>query len=149
MIKGEGNIVIKRPVEDVWNFLTDFEKYPKWHRGMAEATQTSGGPMGAGTTVEVTADILGRHTIKLVITEFEPNKKIAWRVDARPLTGADGYMAGCTFESIEGGTRVFKYIEGGFAGVFRLLEPILNRPLSKIEIETELHNAKRLLETEV
>ena len=32
MITGEGNIVIKRPVEDVWNFLTDFEKYPKWHR---------------------------------------------------------------------------------------------------------------------
>jgi len=147
MIKGEGDIVINRPIEEVWKFLTDFENYPNWHKGMAEARQTSEGLTGAGTTVEVMADIFGRHTMKLVITDFEPNKKIAWRVDARPLTGATGYVAGCTFESVQGATRVFKYIEGDFSGVFRLLEPILSRPLSKIEIETELSNAKHLLET--
>ena len=149
MIKGQGDIVINRPIEEVWKFFTDFENYPKWHKGMAEARQTSEGPTGAGTTVEVVAEILRRHTMKLMITDFEPNTKIAWRVDARPLTGAAGYVAGCTFESIQGGTRVFKYIEGEFAGVYRLLEPILSRPLSKIEIETELSNAKRLLETKV
>ena len=149
MIKCEGNIVINRPIEDVWKFLTDFENYPKWHKGMAEARQTSEGPTGVGTTVAVVAEILGRQTMKLVITDFEPNRKIAWRVDARPLTRSAGYVAGCLFESIQGGTRVFKYIEGDFAGVFRLLEPILSRPLSKIEIETELSNAKRLLETKV
>ena len=149
MIKGQGNVVINRPVEDVWKFLTDFENYPKWHKGMAEARQTSEGPTGPGTSVEVVAEILGRHTIKLEITHFEPDRKIVWRVDARPVTGAAGYAAGYTFESVQGGTRVFKYIEGDFAGVYRLLEPILSGPLSKIEIETELSNAKRLLETEV
>ena len=149
MIKGEGGIVINRPVEEVWKFLTDFENYPKWHKRMVKARQTSQGPTGAGTTVEVLAEILGRHTMNLVITDFEPNKKIAWKVDARPLTSVAGYVAGCTFESVQGGTRVFKYIVGNFAGVFRVLEPILSRPLSKIEIETELSNAKRLLETKV
>jgi uncharacterized protein YndB with AHSA1/START domain len=147
MIRGEGNMIIYRPMEAVWNFLTDLENYPKWHKGMAEARKTSEGPMGVGTTVDVTAEILGRHTMKLVITEFEPNRKIAWRVDARPVTGAAGYVAGCTFESVQGGTRVFKFIEGEFAGLFRLLEPILSRLLKRIEIETELSNAKRLLET--
>jgi uncharacterized protein YndB with AHSA1/START domain len=149
MIKGEGDIVINRPIEEVWKFLTDFENYPNWHKGMAEARQTSEGPTGPGTTVKVVAKVLGQHAMKLVITNFEPNKKIAWRVEARPLTGAAGYAAGYTFESVQGGTRVFKYIEGDFAGIFRLLDPMLNRPLSKIEIETELSNAKRLLETEV
>jgi uncharacterized protein YndB with AHSA1/START domain len=100
MIKGEGDIVVKRPIEEVWKFLTDFENYPKWHKGMATARQTSTGPTSAGTTVEVVAEILGRHTIKLVITDFDPNKKIAWMVDARPLTGEVGYVAGCTFESV-------------------------------------------------
>jgi hypothetical protein len=56
-------------------------------------------------------------------------------------------VAGCTFESVQGGTRVFKFIEGDFAGFFRLLEPILSRLLKRTEIETELSNAKRLLET--
>jgi hypothetical protein len=34
-------------------------------------------------------------------------------------------------------------------GGFRLLEPVLSHPLSKIEIENELNNAKRLLESKV
>jgi hypothetical protein len=66
-----------------------------------------------------------------------------------PLTDAAGYVAGCTFEPVQVGTRVFNYIQADFAGVFRLLEPLLRRPLRKIEIETELSNAKRLLETNV
>ncbi len=148
MIKGEGNIVINRPVEAVWKFLTDFENYPKWHKGMAEARKTSEGPMGMGTTVDVVAEILGLHTMKLVITDYEPNRRIVWRVDARPVTGAAGYVAGCTFEPVQGRTRVFKFINGKFVGFFRLLEPILSRPLKRIEIETELGNAKRLLEAQ-
>jgi uncharacterized protein YndB with AHSA1/START domain len=149
MIKGEGNLMINRPIEAVWKFLTDLENYPMWHKGMVEARKTSEGPMDMGTTIEVTAEIPGRHTMKLVITDFEPNRKIAWRVDARPVTGAAGYVARCTFEPVQGGTRVFKFIEGDFAGFFRLLEPILSRPLKRIEIETELSNAKRLLEAKV
>ncbi len=51
MIRGEGNMIIYRPIEAVWNFLTDLENYPKWHKGMAEARKTSEGPMGVGTTM--------------------------------------------------------------------------------------------------
>ena len=72
-------------------------------QGMAEATQTSEGPMSAGTTVEVTADIFGRHTMKLVITEFEPNKRLRGG-STRALSQALLAMASCTFESVEGGT---------------------------------------------
>ncbi len=147
MIKGEGDITIERPIEVVWTFMTDFENYPKWHKGMVEAKKTSEGPTGVGTTVEVVAELLGRHKMKLMITDYEPSRRIAWRVDVRPVTGAAGYMAGCRFESLHGGTRVFKFIDGELAGFFRLLEPILSRPIKRLEIETELGNAKRLLET--
>ena len=147
MIKGEGDITIDRPIEMVWKFMTDFESYPKWHKGMVEAKKTSEGPTGVGTTVEVVADVLGRHKMQLMITDYEPNKRIAWRVDVRGVTGAAGYVAGCRFESLDGGTRVFKFIDGELAGIFRLLEPILSRPLRRLEIKTELRNAKRLLET--
>lgn len=146
MIKGEGDITIDRPIEMVWKFMTDFENYPKWHKGMVEAKKISEGPTGVGTTVEVVADVLGRHKMHLMITDYEPNKGIAWRVDVRRVTGAAGYVAGCRFESLHGGTRVFKFIDGELAGIFRLLEPILSRPLRRLEIETELGNAKRLLE---
>ena len=147
MIKGVGDVTIDRPIEIVWKFMSDFENYPKWHKGMVEAKKTSEGPTGVGTTVEVVADVLGRHKMQLMITEYEPKKGIAWRVDVRRVTGAAGYVAGCRFESLHGGTRVFKFIDGELAGIFRLLEPILSRPLRRLEIETELGNAKRLLET--
>ncbi len=147
MIKGEGDITIERPIEVVWTFMTDFENYPKWHKGMVEAKKTSEGPTDVGTTVEVVAELLGRHKMKLMITDYELNKRIAWRVDVRRVTGPAGYVAGCTFEPLHGETRVFKFLDGDLAGFFRLLEPILSRPLKKLEIETELGNAKRLLET--
>jgi hypothetical protein len=76
--------------------------------------------------------------IKLMITDYQPSRRIAWRVDVRHVTGAAGYAAGCRFESLQGGTRVFKFIEGELAGSFRLLEPIINRPLKRLEIETDL-----------
>jgi uncharacterized protein YndB with AHSA1/START domain len=147
VIKGEGDITIDRPIEMVWTFMTDFENYPTWHKGMVEAKKISEGPMGVGTTVEVVAEVLGRHKMKLMITDYEPNRRISWRVDVPRVTGAAGYVAGCRFESRQGGTRVFKFIEGELAGSFRLLEPLLNWPLKRLEIRTELGNAKRLLET--
>jgi len=148
VIKGEGDITIDRPIEMVWTFMTDFENYPKWHKGMVEAKKTSEGPTGVGTTVEVVAELLGRQKMmKLVITDYEPNRRIAWRVDVRRVTGAAGYVAGCRFESLHGETRVFKFIDGELAGFFRLLEPILSRALKRLEIDTELGNSKRLLET--
>jgi hypothetical protein len=130
----------------VWKFMTDFENYPTWHKGIFEAKKTSEGPTGVGTTVEAVAELLGRHKIKLMITDYQPSRRIAWRIDVRPVTGAAGYAAGCRFESLQGGTRVFKFIEGELAGSFRLLEPIINRPM-RLEIETDLGIATRLVET--
>jgi uncharacterized membrane protein len=61
VIKGEGDITLDRPIEMVWKFMTDFENYPTWHKGIFEAKKTSEGPTGVGTTVEAVAELLGRQ----------------------------------------------------------------------------------------
>jgi uncharacterized membrane protein len=48
VIKGEGDITLDRPIEMVWKFMTDFENYPTWHKGMFEAKQDFRGSNGCG-----------------------------------------------------------------------------------------------------
>ena len=46
MPKIEMSIVINRPVEEVFAFLSDFENNPKWQATSVEARKISEGPVG-------------------------------------------------------------------------------------------------------
>src|SRR5512137_1452239 len=105
MIKVEGSEVIDRPIEQVWKFLTSVENAPKWDTGIVEARQTSDGPVGLGTTVEAVRESRNkRRTLKIKVTEYDPNKRVAWTIaDA----GFGGFGTGKTiynFEPFDGGT---------------------------------------------
>ncbi len=74
-IEGKG-VVIDRPVEDVWKFMTDVSKKPKWGDVGQELKQTSEGPFGAGMTLQLSGAFLGRHVAyDLRITDVERNRK--------------------------------------------------------------------------
>jgi uncharacterized protein YndB with AHSA1/START domain len=46
MVKIVASVLIDRPVEEVWKFVMDLSKLPKWNTGILEAKQTSAGPLG-------------------------------------------------------------------------------------------------------
>jgi hypothetical protein len=71
MLRIEMSQVVNRPVEDVWNVVTNFDN---WSLAGREFRQISAGAMGVRATVESRRTILGR-TLKLnhiVITEWGP-----------------------------------------------------------------------------
>jgi uncharacterized membrane protein len=43
MVKLEQSIMINRPVEEVWKFMSHWENGPKWDCGVVEARQISEG----------------------------------------------------------------------------------------------------------
>ncbi|MBF8283384.1 MAG: hypothetical protein HW378_2299 [Anaerolineales bacterium] len=43
MVKLEQSIMINRPVEEVWKFMSNWENGPKWDCGVVEARQISEG----------------------------------------------------------------------------------------------------------
>jgi uncharacterized protein YndB with AHSA1/START domain len=144
MIKVEGNMVIDRPIEQVWKFLTSVENASKWDTGIIEARQTSDGPVGLGTTLDAVREMRGKQRImKVEVTEYDPNKRVAWTIHVGFGLGKSIY----TFEPAGYGTRLSKSSEVELKGLFKLLTPLIRRRFTKEEIDLDLNNIKHNVET--
>jgi uncharacterized protein YndB with AHSA1/START domain len=144
MTKLEQSVVINRPTEKVFAFVTDIEKLPQWMSELVEAKQTSEGSVDVGTTMSAVASPLGRRAESTQeVTEYEPNRKFTFKSTSGPVESKDEY----TFESVEGGTKVTRVAEAEMGGFFRLAEPIAARMMRR-QFETNFANLKDLLETQ-
>jgi len=144
MVRVEASVVINRPVDEVFTFVTNPENHPQWRSGFLESKQTSEGPMGVGTTEQGVAQQLGRRMeMTAEVTEYEPNKRVKHKVAAGPMSGEQSQ----TFEPVEGGTRFTLVLEGETGGFFSLAEPIVVRILQR-DLEADVANLKDILEAQ-
>lgn len=144
MLKVEATTVIDRPIEDVFEVLSNVENNPKWSSAFLEVTKTSDGPIGVGTTWRGVGKFLGKRTeVEIEEVEYEPNRKVTQK-SVSPFP-ANQQMS---FESEGGGTRVNLIFEADPGGYFKLAEPLLVG-MGKRNIEGELANLKDLMEAHV
>jgi len=144
MARFEASVVINRPVEEVFAYMTDVGNWPLWHSGMLEAEQTSEGPVGVGTTCRGVNQFLGRRMEwASEITEYEPNRKMKQKLISGPMS----IEQSLTFEPVEGGTGLTLAGEGEFGGLFRLAEPIVIRTGQR-QMEGSLATLKDILEAQ-
>jgi len=147
MLKVENSILINKPVEQVWNYLTDFENTPKWDIGVLETKQTSEGPAGLGTTFQNSGPFLGRTAVReYEVIEYVPNKKVKVKLitSTRSIHRAEVCN---TFESAQTETMLTFVGQIEFGGLFKLFQPILYQRAKK-DGQGDLENLKRLLETQ-
>jgi len=81
------------------------------------------------------------------ITEYEPNRKIKYKITSGPMTGEPSL----TFDPVEGGTRLTLVGEGETGGFFKrlfgLADSIVVRMMQR-GTETDFANLKDILEAE-
>jgi len=144
MIHAEVSIVINRPLEEVFAFLSDLENNLKWRSGQIEAKKTSVGPIRVGTTYRMVNNVLGRRIEgEGEVTEYEPNRKFT-------SIGRSGYLpleAQRVFEPVEGGTRVTFVLKAEPGGFFKLAEPLV-ATLAKRRVEMDAANLKDMMEAQ-
>jgi carbon monoxide dehydrogenase subunit G len=146
MIKIEESIIINRPVEEVWKFVSNIENATKWDRGVLEARQTSKGPIGVGSTLQTRRQMLGRQRIgKLRVSEYVPNRMIALQASLGQIAEA---QIRYSFEPVDSGTRMTGISEVELHGAWRLITPILNLMLERDGRE-DMANIKRIMEVPV
>ena len=142
MIIIELNVVINRPVEEVYRYMSNPENNSQWQSHCLGSVITSEGPIGVGTTFTDVIKFLGRRIESIwEITEYDPNRKLSSKSIKSPIPATGGY----TYESVEGGTKVTVVGEVEPGGFFKLAKPIIARE-GKREWETSLGNLKDLLE---
>ncbi len=132
------NLIIGRPINEVFRFVADFENMPKWNYYVVEVNKVTSGPIGVGT---VFRQVRKTDTQRYQIVEFEPNRKVV----VETLPPAPALQMRFTFEPAGGGTRLTDEweLKGGLIGLFGSLAA----GRVKAAVADNLAKLKQLLET--
>ena len=69
----ESEVTIRRPVDDVWAFISDPFNSPRTRRTTLALRKVSPGPLGLGSVAEMRAVILGFEThLRWTVIEWDP-----------------------------------------------------------------------------
>jgi uncharacterized membrane protein len=138
----EANININRPIEEIFNFVTDVNNAAKWQSGIIEAQATSNGANGVGTTYKYVNQVMGRKIeTEGEVTVYEPHNRYAWKSTNGPFP----LSGGTTFEETSDGVSVTETVEAEPGGFFKLAEPLMVKQ-QQSQMKKDLAALKQLLE---
>ncbi|GCE48785.1 polyketide cyclase/dehydrase/lipid transport protein [Thermosporothrix hazakensis] len=134
-------IVIQRPVEEVYAFVTDMRNVTRWTPA-TEIRQVDKGPLCVGKRYVQAGEFFNRRMeLTTEVTEYQPPSVFAFKAIAGPVPLSTKML----FTSIPQGTQVTMIGEGEPGPLFKLAGPLLTLVLRK-QIDTQLDVLKRLLE---
>jgi uncharacterized protein YndB with AHSA1/START domain len=122
MIDGSETVMINRPVEEVFAYVTDTSNDPAWHTDILEARKTSEGPIGMGTTWHLRfKPAMGVSEGDTEVVAFETNRREVMRGVMGPMQPTLTYL----FEPGDEGTRFTRRVQIKVSGMMRLMEPLM------------------------
>ena len=80
-------VEIERRSEEVWTFVTNFERLPEWLEEFEAVVKESDGPIGRGTVFRYTLSP-GNRSATLEVVEWQLGRRVAW--DGPPLRSRGG-----------------------------------------------------------
>lgn len=142
MLTIEESIVIHRPIEEVFAYVSDQRNSPQWQDGVVEVQQTPESPVGVGTKTTLVRVFLGRRLEQHAeFVAYEPPTMFAFKSSSGPPTTGTN-----RFEATAEGTKVTIAFEMQAGGLFALAEPLVARNLRR-SVDAALGNLKDLLES--
>jgi uncharacterized protein YndB with AHSA1/START domain len=124
MARVDGEIVIDRPVDAVFDYVADQSNEPQYNPQMVRAEKITAGPVGAGTKFRSAVASRGRTAEMLIeITGYDRPHRLA---SVTTMQQADIRYT-LTFEPAGSGTRMRWSGQVRPKGAFRLLGPLIAR----------------------
>lgn len=120
----EESVVINRPIDEVWDYLTDWFNTPRMSgSGIIGLRQTSPGPLGIGSTLQGRRTVLGFETRNTwTATEWDPPHAFAATMEGQPFRSGTSRV---TLEPTADGTRVAVVADFDLRPAMRLLWPVV------------------------
>ena len=127
MPSASNEIVINRPVADVYGFLANAENDAKWRPGVVDIRREGGGAPGVGTRYRqgVKGPFGRRIPADVEITEFRPDELIAFRALKGPVRPEGRYE----LTPSGTGTQVRFSLRAGLTGVKKLMAPMVQKTM--------------------
>jgi uncharacterized protein YndB with AHSA1/START domain len=122
MARIEGEVLIDRPQEAVFDFIADQRNEPQYNPRMVRATKITDGPVGRGTVFQSAVRSRG-HTaeMRIELTGYDRPSRLASRTIMRQAD-MDGTL---TFERAPSGTRMRWSWQVHPKGAVRVLAPVI------------------------
>jgi uncharacterized membrane protein len=140
MPKAANEIVIERPLDEVFEFFADPERSATWRTGVLEIAHRSGSGRGARYAQVVQGPGGRRIPADIEITEWKPQEAVGFQTIAGPVRPRGRY----TFAPADGGTRVRFELAVELSGLKRLMAPMVQKTMDS-EV-ARLATAKSVLE---
>ncbi len=142
MAQFKTSLVIRRSVEDVFTFVSNYRNSPRWVSGALQHTKVSAGPIGVGTMIRTTGRTMGlRVEATRIVTAYEPYARYAFKSEYRQVPLTTTFL----FEPISDGTRLTVVVEGEPTGLFKAATPLVLVTIRQ-QFENDLRRLKTLLE---
>jgi uncharacterized protein YndB with AHSA1/START domain len=137
VVRVELTIEIRRPVADVFAYVTDPEHLPEWQESAVAIRKIS------DRRWEEERRIAGRRVeCEVEMTELEPEKRFKLRSHAAPVELEVEHLLSET----DGGTRIEVEAEGRAHGLMRFAEGAIQSRAQK-ELEADFDRLKAILES--
>jgi len=129
-------ITVARPLDTVFDYLSDFTTTTQWDPGTVDTVRVNGDG-GVDTEYLNTSKFVGRETeLTYVVERLVRGEVIALRGENRTVVAHDTM----TFRRVGDGTEVTYVADFEFKGVTRFLAPFLRPAFKKLGDEAEKGN---------
>jgi uncharacterized protein YndB with AHSA1/START domain len=122
MVRVEGDIVINRPAEEVFDIAADERNEPRYNPRLLRAEQTSVGPIGVGTRFQAEVATRGRPIpMTIEYTAYERPRRLSSSTNMASMD----IRGTLTFDPVPNGTRMRWSWELRPRGVYKVLTPLV------------------------
>lgn len=138
----ERTFTMSRSVEDVFDYLSDFENTNEWDPGTIETTRT-GGDGGLGTTYANRSQFMGRETsLDYETIGFDRPTFFSARGTNKTATATDTM----TFTRDGDRTQIHYRADFAFHGIVKLVAPLVVKPRLDALADETVEEIRRVLE---
>ena len=139
----EESIEINKPLEEVFNYVSDVGNFPQWTAHTLEVRKdTPGIPQQSDRFTVAIKSVGRRFETPYERTSYEANRRYTDRAVGGPIPDQRWEYA---FREVPGGTRLTRAVDAEPGGLLRLLEPVQKRLVHR-QLRKDLESLKDLLE---
>lgn len=141
VVRAEESIVVERPIEEVFAYLTDLERVPEWQTNVL-FLQLQSGSLRPGAQLVELRKFLGRKIESVVeVTEYDPPHRYTIKTQSGPIP----FEISNVLSESGGGTRIDAAVEGEPGRFFGLIEWRVVKAVER-ELWNSLATLKDILE---
>lgn len=141
-VRIDSSVVINRPAQEVWDYISNPEHYPTWQGNVSEVRHE--GRLQQGARFTSIAKLLGRRMeTEFEVLEFQAPRRLVLKSASGPFP----VKLQVDLEAQDGMTSLTTRGEAEPGGFFRLAEPLVERALRN-QISANTATLKDLLEAQ-